>query len=276
MQISHTEVMNPSRRNTMEDCCRVHDFESSFGGNDLAYIGVYDGHGGRDIVNYLENALENNILNELEPDVDGQDDRDIPERIRAAFLITDIQSKALGIMNSGATVASLLFKKFPNGRVTIFSANCGDARSVLCKHKQINSNTDHNKENEYDVIRLSHDHKAEDPKERERIQHAGGFVLKGRVLGILAVARSMGDHSMKEFVVAEPFISVTNVFDDAAFVIVACDGLWDVVNDDEAADLVIKWKLSGVALNQIALNLTNEAIGRGSTDNITVVVAWLR
>ena len=39
------------------------------------------------------------------------------------------------------------------------------------------------------VVRLSHDHKAEDPVEIDRIEASGGFVLRNRVLGILAVAR---------------------------------------------------------------------------------------
>lgn len=280
MQIFHAEEMNPNRRNTMEDCCRVHDFSSkSFGGDDLAYIGIYDGHGGRDIVNYLETALELNILEELHHyrEEESLDDYDISDRIKAAFLMTDMQSRALGIMNSGATVASVLFKKYPDGKVTLFSANCGDARSVLCKRQcSRHYNKDEKKQDEcqHTALRLSHDHKAEDPEETKRIEQAGGFVIKGRVLGILAVARSMGDHSMKDFIIAEPYISVTDLSDDSLFVIVACDGLWDVITDSEAVDLVLGWKQNAISLQRITKNLANEAIRRGSTDNITVVIAW--
>ena len=57
--------------------------------------------------------------------------------------------------------------------------------------------------------RLSYDHKAEDAPEQERVERAGGFVLRNRVLGILAVSRSFGNQGMKEFVISEPFISET-------------------------------------------------------------------
>ncbi|CAN0599132.1 unnamed protein product [Laminaria digitata] len=57
--------------------------------------------------------------------------------------------------------------------------------------------------------RLSYDHKAEDAPEQERVHAAGGFVLRNRVLGILAVSRSFGNQGMKEFVTSVPYISET-------------------------------------------------------------------
>lgn len=57
--------------------------------------------------------------------------------------------------------------------------------------------------------RLTYDHKAEDTSERERVEAAGGFVMRNRVLGILAVSRSFGNQGMKEFVTSSPHVSVT-------------------------------------------------------------------
>lgn len=57
--------------------------------------------------------------------------------------------------------------------------------------------------------RLTYDHKAEDTAERERVEAAGGFVMRNRVLGILAVSRSFGNQGMKEFVTSSPHVSVT-------------------------------------------------------------------
>ena len=56
------------------------------------------------------------------------------------------------------------------------------------------------------------------------------------------------------------------------FVIVACDGLWDVIQDQQAVDFVLKYQEDKENISQ---HLINEALRRGSTDNITVVVAWL-
>ena len=114
-------------------------------------------------------------------------------------------------------------------------------------------------------MRITHDHKSTDPKEVARIENAGGIMIRGRVLGVLAVARSLGDRLM-EYVIARPYLSSTVVQieggsfkDDAVrtlpnneqqgksdkspytngeFLIVACDGLWDVMKDQEACDIV--------------------------------------
>ncbi|CAN0409986.1 unnamed protein product, partial [Hapterophycus canaliculatus] len=57
--------------------------------------------------------------------------------------------------------------------------------------------------------RLTYDHKADDESEQERVYAAGGFVLRNRVLGILAVSRSFGNQGMKELVTAVPYVSET-------------------------------------------------------------------
>ena len=186
-------------------------------------------------------------------------DDDVPTgtRLERAFLVTDILIRKFGIKTSGATVAICLIKK-SNGGVTINTANAGDARVVLSRGNN--------------AIRLSRDHKADDPEEIERIEKAGGFVFRNRVMGILAVARSLGDQGLKDYVICQP---CTNEFHEAKegdFVILACDGLWDVMSDQEAVNLVTRWKGKQ---EEVAKQLIDEALKRGSTDNVTVVVSWL-
>lgn len=204
---------------------------------------------GRDIVNFLEQVLEDNIARELLHD----DDASIKTRVERAFLMTDIQSKQMGLITSGSTVAVCLLDHTNN---IIHAANTGDARIVLA--------------HEGKAHRLSHDHRADDPSEVKRIQKAGGFCLKNRVVGILAVARSLGDHGLKDFVICEPHVSSWNKGGD--FVIVACDGLFDVLSDHQVVDLVYQWKGKR---EDVAKYLCREAIDRGSTDNVTVIVNWL-
>jgi len=128
MIISAAEEMNPSRRSTMEDCHVIHESNTwNCGYENMTYLGVYDGHGGRDIAEFLEDNLSSNIANELrygnkmgddgdnvvmeEEEYDSNDDyknATILQRMECAFLLTDIQSFKAGIRTSGATAAVCL------------------------------------------------------------------------------------------------------------------------------------------------------------------------
>jgi len=101
-------------------------------------------------------------------------------------------------------------------------------------------------------------------------------------LGILAVARSFGDHGMKQFVIGKPYVSKTEITlrhdadgDSDTFCICACDGLWDVLSDQQACDFVLGCLKKKVTRDHVAQKLCDEAIRLGSTDNITVIVSWL-
>jgi len=96
-------------------------------------------------------------------------------------------------------------------RRVLYSANAGDARGVLCRAGK--------------AVRLTYDHKGSDKQEAKRITDAGGFVMSGRVNGVLAVTRSLGDSSMKEFVVGEPYTTETELCEEDEFLILACDGV---------------------------------------------------
>ena len=72
---------------------------------------------------------------------------------------------------------------------------------------------------------MTYDHKGSDVQEAKRITDAGGFVMNNRVNGVLAVTRSLGDSSMKEFVVGSPYTTETTLGDEDDFLIVACDGV---------------------------------------------------
>lgn len=96
-------------------------------------------------------------------------------------------------------------------RRVLYCANAGDARGVLCRSGK--------------AVRLTYDHKGTDKQEAKRIMDAGGFVMSGRVNGVLAVTRSLGDSSMKEFVVGSPYTTETELSDEDEFIILACDGV---------------------------------------------------
>mmetsp|Transcript_29626 Transcript_29626/g.42308 ORF Transcript_29626/g.42308 Transcript_29626/m.42308 type:complete len:293 (+) Transcript_29626:1399-2277(+) len=278
--VAHEE-MNSRRRNTMEDCHRiipVMDETHSILQN-YSYFGIYDGHGGRQIVDFLEKALEQSIANELTL----PDSANIPERLTRAFLITDMNSRKLDITTSGATAVSVLLSdsKFDsNESRKLYVANVGDSRAVLVSSKRVIRNQMDipiDSPSGYVATRLTYDHRAEDADEQQRIKDAGGFITRNRVLGILAVSRSFGDHGMKDFVTACPYVSETNLSDagDCPMLILACDGVWDTLSDQDAADLLMERYLTEGIFTDAAECLVHAAIERGSADNVTAIVVFL-
>ncbi|KAF9784471.1 protein serine/threonine phosphatase 2C [Thelephora terrestris] len=160
--------------------------------------------------------------------------------------------------SSSAAPVNVFTPTDPNLRRVLYCANAGDARGVLCRGGV--------------AIRLTYDHKGSDKQEAKRIMDAGGFVMSGRVNGVLAVTRSLGDSSMKEFVVGAPYTTETALSEEDEFIILACDGLWDIAEDKEAVDHVRYIKDPKEAVEE----LVKYAKNRYSNDNVTVVVIRLR
>ncbi|XP_073009024.1 probable protein phosphatase 2C 24 [Typha latifolia] len=167
------------------------------------------------------------------------------------------------------------------GPTQIVVANCGDSRAVLSRGGA--------------AVPLSSDHKPDRPDELERIQSAGGRVIYWdgpRVLGVLAMSRAIGDSYLKPYVIPEPEVTVTEREEGDECLILASDGLWDVVTNEMACD-VVRMCLRGSsqvgargeggghvdgdkACSDAAMLLTKLALARRSADNVSVVVIDLR
>lgn len=137
----------------------------------------------------------------------------------------------------------------------LYTANVGDARIVLCRKGR--------------ALRLSYDHKGSDENEGRRIANAGGLILNNRVNGVLAVTRALGDAYMKDLVTGHPYTTETVIQPDQdEFIILACDGLWDVCSDQEAVDLIRNIKDPQAA----SKTLVDHALARFSTDNLSCMI----
>ena len=101
----------------------------------------------------------------------------------------------------------------------------------------------------------------------------GGFVMNKRVLGILAVSRSFGDHSYKRYVTVRPFVQRVELSSDAEFVVLGCDGVFDVLQDEDVCRIVRENRQESASC---AERIVQEAVDQGSTDNITAVVVGLK
>lgn len=259
------------KRHSMEDDDIIVD---GFAGLDnQAFFGLYDGHGGRATVDFVVKALHVNLACLLRQQPPTTPIHDI---WKDCYLATDGQLRRRNILRSGSTSVTCVLRQEQGGKRVLYTANVGDSRAVLVRGGK--------------AIRLTVDHKASCPEEEKRIKDAGGFIARGkRVNGVLAVSRALGDHMFKEndIVSAIPYCATTELSQHDSHLLLACDGVWDVVTDQEAADFLLaqlkehskgnlkRGKECNTMLTKVAKALAKEALDRRSLDNITVMVIQL-
>jgi len=173
----------------------------------------------------------------------------------------------------------------------LYAAHCGDSRAVLCRSGE--------------PLVLTEDHKPNLPRERKRLEDLGGRVDfarcwrvivdpgGGRPASGLAVSRSFGDPDFKDplhLVTATPDVMSERLTEEDSFVILASDGLWDVMTDKRACEIVKAKVLTAMAnasgggekvpssyLAMVAAQgLVQSALNAGTMDNVTAVVGLLK
>ena len=248
---------NSSWREYMEDdYAVVEDFADRRGS---LYCGLYDGHGGRLAVDFVAKNLHGSIERELRSGPAG----DAPlEAMRRGFLKCDRQLLQCGAMQVGTTVAVCLCLPGPGGQIELHADNAGDIRIVLIS--------------EHAPTRLSVDHVATDPVEVRRVQELGGRVVNQRVGSVLAVTRALGDHALKSGsgLTADPHCVAHTCAVADRFVLLASDGLWDVLSDGDAHRIVLQH--AHLAPSEIAAKLVQAALDGGTRDNVSALVLRLR
>ena len=208
-------------------------------------FGLFDGHGGREAAEAAAQQLPQAIADRLKsaprPD----------EAYTAAFRQLHMDIKPWCVYVGTTAVIAVV------EGTTLTVANVGDTRCVLCRDGK--------------AVRISVDHKPDLPEETSYIQSKGGFVKDGRVGGMLAVSRALGDGILGDAVNPTPYIRRVELTEDDSFMILACDGVWDVMSDQTACDLVAPEIDPLVA----AKKLRDTAFEMNSLDNISVIVVFL-
>mmetsp|Transcript_22700 Transcript_22700/g.42675 ORF Transcript_22700/g.42675 Transcript_22700/m.42675 type:complete len:331 (-) Transcript_22700:56-1048(-) len=150
----------------------------------------------------------------------------------------------------------------------IVTAGLGDSRIILCKKGEI--------------VQLTNDHKPGDLVETARICQAGGSVRRGRINGQLAVSRSFGDFFYKgdetkdqlsQMISPEPDVRVyKRDLENDQFIILACDGIWDVISNKDACYFVGELLAEGIELESICKKLLDYCLLANSKDNMTLII----
>ncbi|EPY37160.1 protein phosphatase 2C [Strigomonas culicis] len=246
-------------RRTMED-------QHTMLAEGIPFFAIYDGHGGKQCAEYLRDHLHSLVLRHRAV-------RSNPEMaLREGILEADrgfLRYCKEQQTDAGCVCAVVMFL-----RRRIIVGNVGDAEVVLSRGGT-------------PVVLTEKHNPHSNPTEAERILAAGGR-LAGRRVGhpklnpravSLAVSRALGDaiFKMDEYtggtpsgVIAEPYTRSIEMEEQDEFIVIGCDGLWDVFTYQEVVNICRQYMKEGRTPHDITEELVNEALMRGSTDNVTV------
>ncbi|KAK1576487.1 hypothetical protein Q3G72_014310 [Acer saccharum] len=283
----------------------IDGMSQSLSGLNGHFFGVYDGHGGSQVANYCSERIHFALAEEIEiiknDLADGSTKESRQEQwektFTSCFLKVDDEiggntGRSVGSDDedaSEATFEAVAPETVGSTAVValvcsshIIVANCGDSRAVLCRGKE--------------PMALSIDHKPNREDEYARIEASGGKVIQWnghRVFGVLAMSRSIGDRYLKPWIIPEPEIMFIPRAREDECLILASDGLWDVMSNEEACEVarrrILLWhKKNGApplaergkgidpASQAAADYLSMLALQKGSKDNISVIVVDLK
>lgn len=287
-KITQTGFAGPNKAKINQDSLFIYSSE----GNEYHFIGVCDGHGnqGHLISNYLSNALPYILKKELkERDavLSSAHNFQIHKIIENSFILANSKlsnDSSLDTNFSGSTCISVLYST-----EKIYCANVGDSRSIMGKYSK-----NHNK---WDCFPLSRDHKPNEYDEAKRIMSFNGRIeqfkeedgtlvgplrvwLKTESIPGLAMTRSFGDQVASSVgVICEPEIKDFLFKEEDKFILIASDGLWEYITNNECMEVVVRYyqknKDSESAVRELYKRAFRAWIENDQTiDDITIILIF--
>lgn len=227
-------------RPTMEDAVTLYSFDDH---NSL--FAVFDGH----IGDTSATTASDIIIDEIQGLLQIVDDTELSTKFSEVFANINHDLKDMGATD-GCTAAVVLCRGNK-----LFVAGIGDSRIVRIR--------------KFEADRLTTDYKPANPDEYRRLNHKGLKVNKeGRINRKLGVARALGDFWCGSGIFVTPDIKSIEIDENDEGIVIACDGVWDVILDAQAARFVRQAETAADA----AVTLKNYAYALQSNDNISVIV----
>jgi len=300
VEVAHHTVRNWGGRHENEDRTVNASDELQPGSLSYQLVGVLDGHDSDAASDMVAHCLPREVGRRL------KDSSPVVEAYTSAMADLEDQLKAITATAGTCVLNCLIAGRF------VWCANLGDCRAILVPlhvpeqpeggaanlsllpKPQVNGG----------VVWLSRDHKASAPYEIDRITHAGGKVIEGRVEG-LEPSRTLGDFDVKENVNSgvisiEPEVRRHELSDGTQLmqaVIVCCtDGVWDVLSGQDICNLIVarkeiaqlQWAMASASasgtevskadkevLHLLAEDFVQFSIAKGSRDDCTAIVAFV-
>ena len=275
---AYIDYPNLEHRQEMED---FHCIKQALGKRpNLSYFAIFDGHGGKDVASFLSINLHHFLIDEINNINFGTNDEEnisnIIESIKSAFMKIDqnILSNE-NFTNDVGSTATLIFIYYNNLNENILNNNNDNGnknveRTLICANIGDSNGYLITKSN---ISRITKPHKCEDTSEVQRIKGTGGIVFQGRIFGKLILTRTLGDKEMKKYgVIPVPDFYTKKIEKDDLFVIIASDGIWDVINEEELYKMGNEKELSSEIFSKKIMDLAKE---RDTRDNSSCIVIKL-
>ncbi|KEP67372.1 UNVERIFIED_CONTAM: protein phosphatase 2C domain-containing protein [Hammondia hammondi] len=247
---------------TREGCCKAH--------TKAMFYAVYDGHNGEEAVNYVQEHLHKNIFRSR------SFHGDVSKAIRAGFIATDnalrsmvmekirgegFDDQDISPFSSGTTACTAVVRD-----MQLYIGNLGDSRCVLSRAGRSH------------LVTVDHSCRT-NADEQQRVREDGGhYDTDGYLNGAIGVSRAFGAFDKNcgqklSGLTCEPQIHKETLRREDEFMIIACDGVFDMISCQEAVNCVRKHLRGGGTAETAAQALCKFAFERRSLDNLSAVIA---
>ena len=242
---AYCEEENKKHREYMED--QGFAIENFNNDPNKIIFGLFDGHGGSKVSKFLQENFPI-YLKKMMPFTN------YFQGFVNLFKVLDDQVRELNCPDAGSTATIVYIERQINKKY-LYCINIGDSRCIIINKKGI--------------MRLSKDDRVEEPEEKERIIKEGGVIYNGRIYGVLMLSRCFGDWNIKNYGVScEPHIAKIELNEDDLYLVIASDGVWDYMKDEEFKVLME----TDVNTMDICKDIITESLRKGSSDNISCFV----
>ena len=213
---------------------------------------LFDGHGGDEVSSYLQKNFGNKMKSYI-----NRENEDI--NFEKLFKEIDEEFKNFKYYHIGSTATIIyITQNRINDKKILYCINIGDTKCILTQTTGSR--------------KLSYDDLSTDEYEYNRIINEGGFIKNGRVGGQLMISRAFGDWEFKPYgVICSPHITKIEINDKSKYVILASDGVWDVLDDLDVYKLSLSADNSKILCDDIIQN----ALEKETTDNLSCFVIKL-
>jgi serine/threonine protein phosphatase PrpC len=232
------------------------------------FFGVYDGHGGKSISKCLSKCISGYFMDKrVQYPLSESYVKSTYDHVQNTFRT---KYKKIASYCGSTCLIAIHYKKDNNEYVNVL--NTGDSRCVLCRDNL--------------AIALTKDHKPNWPEEKNRIEKLNGVIkFDGEDYRIkdLSVSRAFGDIDAEPYVTHLPDIYTYKLNNTDKFLILACDGLWDVLSNQDVVNFILTHAYDDITHKRIATpdniakKLAEYAIlKKGTGDNVSILIVFFK